>query len=292
MRKRSLPLVLGATILAVAWLPSAADAASGKVVVIVLENTQYSKIVGSSNAPYIASLIAQGELFTNYFAVNSGSLPNYLAMTSGLTKKTSPPSNNIFQAIDATGGSLTWKEFEEAMTGNCGAGSAGSVPGTSTPLYTTGHDPAFKNKKNESCTAHDLPMTSATFDPTALPDFTYIVPNQCDDMHTLPTGGQVCPAFFGSATGSNTVAMGDNWLSAVVPQLLAQPDVTLVITWDEGNKKTGEHIATVEVGAGVTPGTTDATLYNHYNLEAGLYAAFGLGPAPNGGAGATPLPIP
>ena len=110
MRKRSLPLVLVATILALAWLPSAADAASGKVVVIVLENTQYSAIVGSSNAPYIASLIAQGELFTNYFAVNSGSLPNYLAMTSGLTKKTSPPSNS-FQVRLPPVASIAWKMF-------------------------------------------------------------------------------------------------------------------------------------------------------------------------------------
>jgi hypothetical protein len=289
---RSLPFVLVATILALAWLPAGAEAASGKVVVIVLENTQYNAIVGSPRAPYIASLIAQGELFTNYFAVNSGSLPNYLAMTSGLTKKTSPPSKNVFQAIDATGGSLTWKEFEESMTGNCGVGSAGSVPGTSAPLYTTGHDPAVKNKKNESCATNDVPMTAASFDPTALPDFTYIVPNQCDDMHTLPTGGQSCPAFFGSTAGSNRVAMGDAWLSAVVPQLLAQPDVTVIISWDEGNKNTGEHIATVEVGTGVTPGTSDATLYDHYSLEAGLYSAFGLGPAPNDGASATPLPIP
>ena len=48
----------------------------------------------------------------------------------------------------------------------------------------------------------------------------------------------------------------------------------------------------LELGAGVTSGSTDGTAYNHYGLEAGLYNTFGLGTAPNNGATATPLPIP
>ena len=86
-----------------------------------MENEAYSKIVGSANAPYINSVIPQGQLFTNYFAVINGSLHNYLAMTSGLTAKQKPPQANVFQAIDGTGGSVTWTELEESMTGNCGA---------------------------------------------------------------------------------------------------------------------------------------------------------------------------
>ena len=48
----------------------------------------------------------------------------------------------------------------------------------------------------------------------------------------------------------------------------------------------------LELGAGVTSGSTDGTAYNHYGLEAGLYNTFALGTAPNNGATATPLPIP
>ena len=93
-------------------------------------------------------------------------------------------------------------------------------------------------------------------------------------------------------TGTDLVNMGDNWLAHVVPQLLAQPNVTVLITFDEGGLDQGEHIATLLVGAGVTPGSTDNTLYDHYSLEAGLYQYFGLGVAPGQGATATPLPIP
>lgn len=290
LRKAAFVLIT-ATIVA-ASVPPAAQAVSGKIVVIVMENQLYTDIVGSAQAPYINSLAAQGELFTNYVAVINGSLHNYLAMTSGLTTKLNPPSPNVFQAIDATAGTETWTEFEESMSGNCGAGSTGNVPGRSDPLYTASHDPAFKYKKNVTCAQHDVPMTTTTFNPAALPSLSYIVPNQCDDMHTLPSNGQPCPAYFGSNHGSNAIAMGDNWLSVVVPQLLAQPDVTVVLTWDEATVHSGEHIVTVEIGAGITPGSSDGTAYNHYGLEAGLYGVFGLGTPPHNGATATLLPIP
>ncbi len=281
-------------VLATLVLSAPAYAQSSKVVVIVEENQGYSKVVGSSSAPYLNSLISAGTLFTNYHAITSASLHNYLAMTSGLTATVSPPSPNVFQAIDQTARwavPLHWTEFEESMTKNCGAGSIGTVPGTSVPLYTRGHDPAFQYRRNESCATDDVPMTPASFDPANLPDFSYVVPNQCDDMHTLPAGGRSCPAYFGPNSGSNAIRMGDNWLQTVVSQLLVQPDVTVLITWDEASKS-NEQVATVEVGAGVSAGTTDARAYNHYGLLAGLYTTFELATAPNNAATATPLPIP
>ena len=257
-----------------------------KLVVIVEENEGFSDIVGNtSQAPYLNQLIANGKLFTNYSEAAIGSLFNYEAMTSGVT---SAPSPNIFQAIDGSGGTLSWKEFMESMGGNCAAGTTANVPGTSDPLYTASHDPGYQNRSNTTCSTNDVPLTASTFNPASLPDFSYVVPNECNDMHTLPTNGQACPAYFGSNPGTSQINIGDNWLAAVVPSLLAQPNVTVLITWDEG----GQPITTIEAGAGVTAGSTDGAAYNHYNLEAGLYSYFGLGTAPNNGATATPLPIP
>jgi peptidoglycan/xylan/chitin deacetylase (PgdA/CDA1 family) len=263
-----------------------------KLVTIVFENESHPSISGSADAPYMNQLIANGELFTNYFAVDTdGSFPNYLAMTSGNTAATAL-SQNIFGAIDASGGALTWKEYMESMPSNCGGGTSANVPGTADTLYTADHDPAQNFSPTVSCATNDIPLTTSTFDPAHLPDLSYIIPNECNDMHTLPTGGQACPAYYGSNTGTNVVNMGDKWLKHVVPQLLAQPNVTVLITFDEGGLDQGEHIATLLVGAGVTPGSTDTTLYDHYSLEAGMYKYFGLGVAPAMGATATPLPIP
>jgi phosphatidylinositol-3-phosphatase len=289
-------LIAGCLLLAVGlavMVQGTGKAAAGKLVVIVEENETYGNIVGNSQAPYLNQLISQGELFTNYAGVADGSNPNYLAMTSGLTSEKSPPSPNIFQAIDGTGGSLTWKEFMESAPGNCADGNSANIPGTNVALYTADHDPAYSYRGNTTCSANDVPLTGSTFNPANLPSLSYIVPNECNDMHTLPGSGQACPSYFGSNPGSNLITMGDTWLGKVVPQLLAQPGVTVLITWDEGSLSTTppEHLVALEAGAGVTPGSTDGTAYTHYGLEAGLYRYFGLGAAPNSGATATPLPF-
>lgn len=284
-------LLLGAGLAGV--VQEVVQAQAGKLVVIVEENEPYGNIVGNSQAPYLNQLIASGELFTNYTAVAGSSNPNYLAMTSGLSPSQSPPTPNVFQAIDGTGSALTWREFMESAPGNCAAGTSTNIPGTSVPLYTADHDPAYEYRANTTCKTNDVPMTSSTFNPASLPSLSYIVPNQCDDMHTLPGGGRACPAYFGSNSGSSLIAIGDNWLASVVPSLLAQPGVTVLITWDEGMLSTtpAEHVVAVAAGAGITPGSTDGTAYSHYGLEAGLYSYFGLGTAPNNGATATPLSL-
>src|SRR5215469_434290 len=272
-------------------LQAAAAAQTGKLVVIVMENETYGNIVGNSEAPYLNQLISQGELFTNYAGVASGSNPNYLAMTSGLQSAQTPPAPNIFQAIDRSG-THTWKEFMESMPGNCASGPRPLVPGTTVPLYTSDHDPDYKYRTSSSCSTNDVPMTASTFNPASLPDLSYIVPNECDDMHTLPTSGQACPAYFGPNAGTSLINMGDNWLATVVPTLLAQPNVTVLITWDEGVGGTTppQHVVAVAAGPGITAGSQDGHTYTHYNLEAALYCYLGLGPVPGNGAGSAPLP--
>jgi hypothetical protein len=270
---------------------SSADAAGNKVVIIVLENMAYSKVIGSAEAPYINSLSHSGTLFTDYHAVVAGSLHDYLAMTSGQTEKPGTGTlPNIFFDLDQA--SRTWKSFEESMAGSCGVRDGKVVPGSSEKLYVRGHDPAYLLRKSyDSCTANDVPMTTATFDPASLPNLSFVIPNQCDDGHTFPTRGD-CPAFFGNNQGGTRLGVADRWVSKVVGSLLLQPDVTIILTWDEGGKSSAQHIVTIEAGAGVPSGGTDPNTYDHYSLLAGLYAYFNLGTAPANGATATPLPIP
>src|SRR5215813_14410339 len=53
------------------------------VVVIVMENKEYSAIIGSPDAPYINSLANNNALATSYYANEHPSLPNYLDMVAG-----------------------------------------------------------------------------------------------------------------------------------------------------------------------------------------------------------------
>jgi hypothetical protein len=256
-----------------------------KVVLIVFENHDYTSIVGNRQAPYFNALIHDGTLFRKYYAVTAGSNKDYLAMTSGRTTETSPAAKNIFEQIEAAGG---WRELDESMGAHCGGRTSRKVPGTTVPLYTRNHDPAFMYKSTESCTSDDVSLTSSG-QLKSLPAFSIIIPNDCDDMHTLPKTDS-CPSYFGALHAASAIGIGDTWLAHVVPLLLADPSITVVITFDEGQSP-DERVYALEVGAGVKAGTTNSTVYNHFGLLAGLYVHFGLGKAPNNAAAATAVPI-
>src|SRR5215831_17615548 len=57
------------------------------VVIVVMENKNYSDIIGRPDeAPYLNSLAAGGAVFSHSFAVTHPSQPNYLALFSGSTQ--------------------------------------------------------------------------------------------------------------------------------------------------------------------------------------------------------------
>jgi hypothetical protein len=280
-------IVLVSLVLTTPVLSPAVAAGAPKVAVIVLENKTYDQIVGNASAPYMNGLITQGLSFTDYHALQPGSAANYRGMVAGTVAPVPPVPQNLFNAMDAAG--RPWLSLEESMTGNCGVHNAAKVPGTGQVLYVSGHDPAYVMRNNNSCATNDVPLTTDA-QLSSLPEFTLIVPNACDDMHTYPKTGS-CPAYFGANTGANFIKIGDNWLAHVVPLLLADPNMTVIVTYDEGLDTSQQHIYTVEVGAGVDAATIDTERYDHYSLEAALYGYLGLGIAPNHGATAVPLPI-
>src|SRR6476646_137553 len=65
------------------YMDAQTSGAKPTIFTIVLENHDYAEIIGSTNAPYINSLVAMGGLATNYKDTNHPSLPNYLHMISG-----------------------------------------------------------------------------------------------------------------------------------------------------------------------------------------------------------------
>jgi hypothetical protein len=236
------------------------------VIIIMMENKHYSDIVGNNSAaPYIQSLIAQGTLYTSYEAA-PGSLPDYLANTSGLTGSTSG-SDNIFNQLQTAG--VSWGEYEESMPSTCyKGGDVGS--------YKKQHNPAiYYNDIASSSTACGNVLPYTAFDPAHPRAFSYVVPNRADDMHD-------------GATRTAQIQAGDKWLAANVPAMLAG-GAEVIVTWDEGSTS-DEHVATIAIGGTAAAGATDSHAYTHPGLLAGLEDAWGF-PRLNAAAGANPLPI-
>jgi hypothetical protein len=202
------------------------------VYVILLENKESSSIIGRPDAPYMNALAAQYGLATAYTGIMHPSLPNYMALTSGNTQFTSDCIGcvvdvpNIADSLEQ--GSRTWKAYMEDMPNACGTVDSG--------LYVAKHNPFVHYTDIVSnaarCAAHDVPFTRFQTDLSAgaLPNFVWISPNLCNDMHDCD------------------VATGDRWLASVVPQILSAPDFAnsvLFITFDEGTTAIG--------GGGVIP---------------------------------------
>jgi hypothetical protein len=64
---------------------------------IVLENKEYTTIIGKSYAPYLNSLVSSYGVATQYYAIGHPSLPNYMALTGGSTFAITSDCTTCFQ---------------------------------------------------------------------------------------------------------------------------------------------------------------------------------------------------
>lgn len=242
------------------------------VVIVVLENREYSEVIGNSEAPYINSLAARYGLATQSYAITHPSLPNYVALTSGGTHgidsdctSCSVSAPNIVDQLEAAG--LTWRAYMEDLPHPCFLGdSAGG--------YAKKHDPfAYYTDiaGNPARCRRIVPFTALAADLRAglLPDYAWVTPNLCDDAHDC------------------SLQTADSFLSRTLPPLLRElgPHGLLVLTWDEGTLDTGccagaqgGRIVTVAAGPGVRRGARQAGAVDHYGVLATIERALGLRP--------------
>jgi len=240
------------------------------VVVIVEENKPADSIIGNSAAPYLNRLLKTGALAQNYHALTHPSLPNYIALTSGTTAGISSDCNpsgskcranvpNIADTIEQSGHS--WKEYAEDMPTSCNASNAG--------LYAVRHNPFMYypgiTSDSTRCASHVVPFSQFSRDLSGhLPDFSFITPNLCNDMHNC------------------SVQTGDAWLAQQVPLILKSAAFTrqhslLVITWDEG--EAGDNrVPAIFAGPAARPGYTSGARYSHYSLLHTLEVLWNLPP--------------
>jgi len=225
------------------------------VLVIVMENHDYSQVIGSASAPYENQLANECGLATNYTAVAHPSLPNYIAMTSGSTQGITDDGNPASHPLSAVSifGQVKSKSYEESMPSNC--------YGTDSYPYSAHHNPeAYYTLVAADCSANDVPMGSASagnlindVNNATLPAFSFVTPNQCDNTHDCGVG------------------VGDSFLSTLLPKIFAGPDyqagrLVVFLTWDENDGSAGNHVAMIIASPYTAPGTRSATNFNHYSL--------------------------
>lgn len=249
------------------------QASVSHIFIIMMENQPATNIIGSTAAPYLNSLMAHYALATNYSGVTHPSLPNYIALTSGstdgITTDCNPPGAgcivsvpNIADEIEASGRS--WKAYAESMPSPCYAVN-------SLPNYATKHVPflyyADIINNPARCNAHVVPFTELSSDLQSVattPNFAFITPNLCNDMHSCP------------------ISSGDTWLAQNVPIILNSPAFSttpslLVITWDEGYSSDNT-VATIFAGSAAKANFRSNNPYSHYALLHTIEYLWGLKP--------------
>jgi len=200
---------------------------------IVLENHDYEEIVGSPNAPYLNSLIAQGGLATQYKDTIHPSLGNYLHMISGENQypgviDVDPTFSLWFPASAEHLGSqmiaanIPWRSYQESMGTPCKLSASGK--------YAPKHDPFlyFADIQNDEALCQDTNVDFESFAGDLATNsyrYMFVTPNLDNDGHD-PANDPVA-----------SLQQSDLWMSQQVPQILASEGFTsggvLFITWDE-----------------------------------------------------------
>ena len=254
----------------------AQPAMAGDIFVIAMENHNFTQPIPTSNpqqilgnpaAPYINSLVtpgnpnaAQVSYATAYF--NAGvhvhpSEPNYVWAEAGTDfgvhtdADPKPSSGNTFydQSIHLTAqlnaAEIRWKNYQEdvqlsSSPTNSASGTNAPVPnpyyGTAQYDYAVKHNPMAFFAGTAVQNVYPLSQFFIDLNNHAVGRYNWITPNQFNDAHSALSGGFTYRGVH-YTNDQASVAQGDNFLSQVIPQIMASPEYKnngiIVIWWDE-----------------------------------------------------------
>jgi phosphatidylinositol-3-phosphatase len=241
--------------------PKANGHALNHIFLIMLENHSQSSVIDDANAPFITSLAHKYAMASNYYGVTHPSEPNYVAAISGSNwgVNDDQPTNtynhlNIVDQLEQN--HLTWAAYMESMPS---AGFTGPQAPANAALYVNKHNPfvLFDDiRTNPARLAHIKPYSDFAADMKAkqLPNFVWISPNQCHDMHggvftaVAADGSDGTPCPYGSAKDDpNDAALkqkADDFVKGAVDAITSTTDwktgrTAIFIVTDE-NDFTGE----------------------------------------------------
>jgi len=269
-----------------------------------MENEGIDNICGShpppcngANNPYMSGLANNYTLGLQYTSIScSGcptSQPNYVALLSGSNQGCSSgacPSpitaSNLVDRFESAG--LTWKGYFENQIIS-GQPFQGCDSNSNSEPYNPLHNPfiVFQDITTNTARCNNLvdanPSSCAVTDCTLVndlnsasaPNFMWLTPNDCDNMHAA----SVCTNGCTSNNGQSATCMqdGDKYLKSLVPNILKSNTFTttrsaLFITFDEGlsycplNGSSEDCIYAAWAGPQAKNGFHSSNLYNHYSF--------------------------
>lgn len=235
--------------------PPSTSGSINHVFLIVEENASFDGVIGNPAMPYLNGLATQYAVATEYYANTHPSIGNYFMMTVGdiVTNDNNfsgiITEDNVVRQLLAAG--KTWKSYAEDLPAVGYVG--GDIGG-----YTRKHNvlALIGDVVNSPTQVRNLvPFTqfSADLASNAFPNYSFIVPNLCNDGHDCP------------------LSAADAWLRSNVAPLVNsgqfQRDGLLIIVFDEGPDSDaahgGGHVAWVALSNASKRGYHSANLFQH-----------------------------
>jgi hypothetical protein len=267
------------------------------VFLIISENHNFAQIVGNPAAPIINALAGSYGLATQYTGVSDPSEPNYVAMLGGsdfgiasdapyFFPGQTVDAENLMSQLEAAG--KTWRGYFQNLPyagyrGYCFPGKCNGIPDSDTQ-YVAKHNGIvnFANMQNAAGFAKQMPLEQLSDDLSSgnLPNFGYIVADECHDMHGAPPYC-VDSGNPGDVDDNWLVATGDAFVGRIVGEITSsrswkKGNNAIVLTFDEGDTSS-DLVTTIVVTNHGPRGVQDATSYSHYSLLASLQQTFGVG---------------
>ena len=264
-------LTLALAALLIAWTdPGSAQPPLPKpdhVVIVIEENHAFGQVIDSPAAPYLNALARKGALLTRSYAVTHPSQPNYIALFAGTLEGVN--GNICPMSLTAPNLSSTLAQAGHTFTGYAedlpAVGAVDCIAGA----YARKHNPWVNWQSSPVNTVpaqRNRPLTDFPTDFGTLPTVSIIVPNQQNDMHD----GQ----------DPDRIHRADQWLQARLERYVEWAQThnsLLIITWDEDNGKSENHIPTILVGPMVRAGRYGEPT-NHYGVLRTITDMYGAQP--------------
>ena len=229
------------------------------IVIVILENHSFDQIVGSKNSPYLNFLIKDKScaLFTQSYAVTHPSQPNYLALFSGSVNGIADDQLPVVFPFNTPnlGAELLKKGY--SFAGYCEDLPVVGYNGKFSGPYARKHNPWVNwqnSPKNGIPKKDNLPFASFPKDYKLLPDVSFVIPNQLNDMH--------------DGKEPERIIRADAWIKKNLDgyiQWAKKNNSLFVLTFDEDNNTSTNRITTFFVGQNIKGGKYSEKI-NHFSL--------------------------